>query len=82
MSNVIPIRRHVSESPPEYDGGDGGGDIRIVIELEGLEELNRALEAQNRAVEELLETVEEEPKKRRGGWLWFLIGAALGLGIG
>jgi hypothetical protein len=75
MSNIIPIRRQVSEPLPEYDSGDGSGDIRIVIELEGLEELNNALKAHNRAVE-------DEAPKKRGSWLWFLIGAALGLGIG
>ena len=83
MSNVIPLRAHTTEPPPEYGDGDGGGDIRVVIELKGLEELNRSIEAQNRAVEDLIDAVDhDEPKKRGGGWLWFLIGAALGLGVG
>ena len=64
------------ETPDEPSFGDGGGvDHRIVITIEGLDELNAELEALNRSLDE----IEPEPEQKSSGFWAFVLGAALGL---
>jgi hypothetical protein len=54
---------------------------RKVIRLEGVDALVRELERLNDRLDAPEEQT-EPPKKEGGGWIWFLIGALLGLGFG
>ena len=55
------------------DGGDGPPEVVIQFVITGLDDDSPDL---------IEEEPEPEPTRTTGGWLWALIGAALGLSIG
>lgn len=82
MSNVIPFpvrADHVSDEPINITEEDLERMTRAARELQiYLEQTTTTVDRLNAAAEEL----EEATKKKERGWLWFLLGAILGLGIG
>ncbi|MCG6940192.1 MAG: hypothetical protein LJE69_02950 [Thiohalocapsa sp.] len=70
MADIIPFPRS-----PEPTDGDGEGPTEIVVRL--VFEMPEAPPAEPED-----EQVEDPPQKAKGGWVWFWLGALLGLGLG
>ena len=75
MSNVIPFRRHAEDAPQPSDG-DGGGTEEVVIRviLEFPDDPGAEADPESET--------EPVPEEKGGSWVWFALGALLGLGVG